>query len=387
MTTRVLFYVQHLLGIGHFSRASLICQKLVEQGADVKMVIGGTPVPGFPGPGVNAIYLPPLKAGCLHFNDLTDANGVKVDQHYLDNRRDQLLAVFDAFRPDVLVIEAFPFGRRQMRFELIPLLDKARQAEWKPVIAGSVRDIVQENKKPKRLRETVDTLNRYFDLLLVHGDPDFVPFGASFELANEISHLISYTGLVSAGVPELAGPTYDVVVSAGGGAAGRLIMQTAIRAQSITKLAGAKWLFLTGQHLAREVRDQLEAHRNPHITIQTHRTDFRALLAHAKLSISQAGYNTTADILRAKCSSVMIPFATGGETEQTRRADRLSALGLAVSVSEQGLTAAKLARIIDQSVAPPVSAKNVHEIGLNGAERSAEMLRNARNYMKKISSP
>jgi predicted glycosyltransferase len=55
---RVLFYVQHLLGIGHLARASRIARALTQDGFDVTMVTGGMPVPGFPGPNINHVALP-----------------------------------------------------------------------------------------------------------------------------------------------------------------------------------------------------------------------------------------------------------------------------------------------------------------------------------------
>ena len=56
---RVLFYVQHLLGIGHLARASRIAAALAADGFQVTAVLGGAPVPGFPGPGIGTLELPP----------------------------------------------------------------------------------------------------------------------------------------------------------------------------------------------------------------------------------------------------------------------------------------------------------------------------------------
>ncbi len=377
MKTRVLFYVQHLLGIGHLARASLICNGLIQQNFDVKMVMGGLPVEGFPGPGVDVNYLPVLKAGCFEFNELTDENGTVADQVYLDNRRDQLLSLFAKFQPEILIIEAFPFGRRQMRFELIPLLEAAKAADWKPLIAGSVRDILQQNKKTKRLWETVDTLKKYYDLLMVHGDPNFVKLDETFELADEIAPMTYYTGIVSSDIPALSGPAHEVIVSAGGGAAGELIMLATLEARPLTRYATAKWCFITGPHISERVRKKLLEHKSENISIETHRTDFRALLAQAQLSISQAGYNTTADILRARCPSVLVPFSAGGETEQTCRAQRLQALGLAQTVSEKGLTSEQFAEVINSAPNRGQASFTDVSILLDGAQRTAEILRKA----------
>ena len=379
---RVMFYVQHLLGIGHLARASLICDGLVDKGFEVTMVMGGMPVAGFPGKRVEVIYLPVLKAGCFQFNDLTDANGILVDEEYRNNRRDQLLAIFERVRPDILIIEAFPFGRRQMKFELIPLLEAAKSASWKPLVAGSVRDIVQEKKKLKRLKETVATVISYYDLLLVHGDPEFCALHETFELADQFEHLIKYTGIVSADIPPLTGPQYDVVVSAGGGAAGELIMSNALNARPLTCLSNANWCFLTGPNLSKKMQETLRHQANKKLTIETHRTDFRAMLAHARLSISQAGYNTTADILRAKCPNVLVPFSLGGETEQTRRVARLSERGLALSIAEENINPKALAHVIDQAFERSWRVFDDIKFDLKGASQSAEILLSALQLKK-----
>ena len=45
---KVMFYVQHLLGIGHLVRASRIATALADAGHDVTVISGGMPVSGFP---------------------------------------------------------------------------------------------------------------------------------------------------------------------------------------------------------------------------------------------------------------------------------------------------------------------------------------------------
>jgi predicted glycosyltransferase len=372
---KVLFYVQHLLGIGHLARASLICQALETKGFTVKLVMGGVPVKGVPDKNLDIAQLPPLKAGCIRFNDLADEHGQTVDQKYLDGRRDLLLSIFDDFAPDIVVIEAFPFGRRAMRFELLPLLERISEMKNKPFVAGSVRDILQEKKRPDRLQETVDILNRHFDALMVHGDARFARLAESFQMADKISIPIEYTGVVSAQIPPLTGKAFDVVVSAGGGVTGFLLMKNAVKAIALTSLAGASWCFLTGQNLPDAERCQLEKDLPDNVTVATHRADFRAMLGEAKLSVSQAGYNTTADILRAQCRSVLIPFAQEIETEQANRAAKLVQMGRVEVVLEEGLTPAGLAKAIDRAMASNQLASDL-PIDLEGASNTAKFLRN-----------
>ena len=49
------------------------------------------------------------------FSHLLDENGRRFGEADKEARRDRLLALFDTTQPDVVLIEAFPFGRRQMR--------------------------------------------------------------------------------------------------------------------------------------------------------------------------------------------------------------------------------------------------------------------------------
>jgi predicted glycosyltransferase len=350
MSVSVLVYVQHLLGIGHLVRASLIADAIRRAGLRVKLVLGGPSVAGFPAEGLETVALPPLKAGPEGFSQLVDLAGRPVGQAYLDQRRDRLLAAFDGLRPDIVLIEAFPFGRRQMRFELEPLLERAMRAAWAPLVACSLRDIVQEGRKAGRDREAVETLRRCFDLVLVHGDPALMPLDASFPLAREIAPLIRYTGIVTGPVGALDGPGFDVVVSAGGGAAGASVMRASLGALPRSRLKGVRWGFLTGPNLPPDVVAELEAGLPANAIVASHRGDFRALLAHAGLSISQAGYNTAADVLSAGCRSIMVPFAEGGETEQARRAAALQRLGLVHVVDESALSPDSLAQAIDRAM-------------------------------------
>ena len=56
--------------------------------------------------------------------------------------------------------------------------------------------------------------------------------------------------------------------------------------------------------------------------------DFRARLAGAAVSISQAGYNTMIEAVKARTPTVVVPYETERETEQAMRARRFAERGL-----------------------------------------------------------
>jgi predicted glycosyltransferase len=369
---RAFFYVQHLLGIGHLARASRIARALAEDGFEVTVVTGGTPVTGFPGPLVHHVALPPITAGDAGFSGLADIDGNPVDDIFKENRKERLLTAFRQSQPDIVIIEAFPFGRRQVRFELLPLLDAIVAMDPKPLVVTSLRDILQERSKPGRDEETVALVKQYFDRVLVHGDPAFAKLEDTFPLAADITDKVIYTGLVAAPPPAQPTERFDVIISAGGGAVGNALIRAALEAaKSIGK--PLSWALITGPNLPQSDFDAISTDAPAHVSVYRFRPDFAGLLAGAQLSVSQAGYNTVCDILRAGCHALLIPFTAGGETEQTVRAERLEKLGLAHVLTEDDLSAGSMTCAIKAALA--ASARPPHSLDLDGAHRTAEILR------------
>ncbi|MEK1903273.1 MAG: glycosyltransferase [Rhizobium sp.] len=369
---RIFFYVQHLLGIGHIARASRIANALVKDGFEVTVVTGGLPVPGFPGEGVKTVELPPVVASNVGFSGLANADGKPADEEFLSNRRELLLKAFDEEKPDVVILEAFPFGRRQMRFELLPLLDAIEKASPRPKLLSSVRDILQENRKPGRDEETVKLVKDHFDAVLVHGDPDFVRLEDTFPLTAEIANRLRYTGLVAPPPAPEPSETFDIIASAGGGAVGLELIRAARDAAALMP-ADLRWLLITGPNLPAADFSALSEDAPANVTLVRFRKDFPSLLRGAKVSISQAGYNTVGDLLRTQCSSILIPFVADGETEQTVRAERLQTLGLAEILSEKALTLDDVKTAIERALAAPL--RPAVSLDLDGAAKSAAIIR------------
>jgi predicted glycosyltransferase len=71
--------------------------------------------------------------------------------------------------------------------------------------------------------------------------------------------------------------------------------------------------------------------------------DLVAELGTAGASVSQCGYNTALDIMRARVPALVVPFADGGEDEQTRRARRLQKLGAVRVLDPRDLNPSTLA--------------------------------------------
>lgn len=368
---RVFFYVQHLLGIGHLARASRIASALAARGLEVTVVTGGNPVPGFPGVDVKHVSLPPVLAGDKGFSGLADSDGNPVGDAFKERRRDLLIEAFLTCDPDIVVFEAFPFGRRQMRFELMPLLEVIEKKRPRPLVAASLRDILQERTKPGRAEETLDVVEAHFDLVLVHGDPAFARLEETFPYAAEIESKVAYTGLVAGPPPEPPVENFDILVSAGGGAVGKELIGAALQAAGLLPRE-LRWCLITGPNLPQSDYACFEAAAPDNVSLYRFRRDFASLLSGTRLSVSQAGYNTVCDIIRAGCASLLIPFVAGGETEQSTRAARLEKLGLAGVLPEAEVTPQRLARDVDAMLAR--GKPRIPPLDLDGAMKTAEIL-------------
>jgi len=375
---RVMFYVQHLLGIGHLRRAATLVRALDAAGLEVCLVSGGSVVPGLGIGGASFVQLPAVRAVDLFFKELVDEHDQPVDDAWKARRARALMQAWRDFAPQALLFELFPFGRRQMRFELLPLLEAAKQSPDRPLIACSVRDILVGQNKPGRNDEMLALVEQYFDHVLIHGDPNLISFDQTFPHAEKLGEAAHYTGYVvdTAEVP--VGPDCpghdEVIVSAGGGAVGEDLLKTAMAARAKSDAADAIWRVLVGYTVPegnfQDIADAAAKYGDG-IIVERARPDFTTLLANCRLSISQGGYNTVMETLHAKARAVVVPYAGGIETEQTLRARLLSEKGVLQIADEATLTADTLAATVNQALAGP-GARSMIDTG--GGPRTATYL-------------
>jgi len=379
VTAAVLFHVQHLLGIGHLQRSLRVAEALAHDGIAVTLVGGGAPAALPRDSSIRFIQLTPVRALDARF-ELVDSDGRPIDDALREERRSALLAAFAAARPDAVIVEGFPFARRAFGFELDPLIAAVRAARPRPRLICSVRDIVVVRDDPLRHREIVERVRKDFDAVLVHGDPRFIPFDASFPAAPEIADRLIYTGYVSPPAPvaamdaEPAGGaanTDAVVVSAGGGAAGRALLRAALGARRSGCLAGLPWRLITGTNLPEADFAALCAEAPAGVVVERFRQNFNDLLRACRVSVSQAGYNTVLDILAARARAVLVPFAAARETEQLVRAERLAALGAVELVRESELSPESLGAAIERAASRRPATVS---LDTNGAANSARLI-------------
>ena len=368
---RVMIWVQHLMGIGHQRRAAAIACALAARGAEVVFVTGGAGPPEVDSDRVHVVALPAARAADAGYRALVDADGRQVDDAWRSHRRDLLLAAFAEHAPHVLVTETWPFGRRLLRFELEPLAERARAACCR--LVSSIRDVLQPPSKPSRARDAAERVLESYQAVLVHGDPAFVKLDASFPETDRIRDRIRYTGYVAAGRNPVAPPGVgegEVVVSAGGGVVAHRLADTAlVAARSDPRL---RWRILVGPNAGAAALARWRRSAPGNAIVEPNRADFVSVLSRARVSVSQAGYNTVTDLLATGARAVLVPFSADGEREQSIRARVLAESGLARVVDEERLTAETLLEAIRQAAAHPAPARR--RVRLDGAGESAEAI-------------
>ncbi len=236
----------------------------------------------------------------------------------LEVRRDMMLRELAAERPAALVVELFPFGRRKFERELLPLLEAAQARTPKPLVVCSLRDIlVQRGERQSEHDERACVIaDRYFDAVMVHADPAFARLDEFFRPLQPMRTPVHYTGFVAGSPTRRAGHlAKGILVSGGGGRFAGPLYLTAIEAYR--RLAPATGLTIVAGPLCDEPTWQrlvTTSRSHPSIRIRRSLTDLSALMAASRLSISQCGYNTALDIVRAGVTALVVPFADGGET-------------------------------------------------------------------------
>lgn len=337
-------------------RVVLIARAAAARGHAVTIVSGGMPVPHLDVGRARLVQLPPLRAADASFRRLLDDSGCDVDETWWAARGRALDAAVAEVDPEGVVVEQFPFGRRKLGRELIPMLERLRARPRRPVIAASVRDVLTAQADPARCDAMAAIARRLFDVVLVHGEPAVLPFGASFPRADAIADLIRYTGYVVAppSPPPADGTGSDeILVSAGGGAVALPLLRAALAAAGRTS---HRWRILVGGGIDEATFETLRSAAPANAIVERNRPDFPALLAACAVSVSQGGYNTVLEALTAGARPVIVPFATDGQTEQMQRAARLREMGWLATIEEDRLDAPALLGAVEAMLARPKGA-------------------------------
>ncbi|WP_298849678.1 glycosyltransferase [uncultured Ruegeria sp.] len=370
---KVMIVVTHLLGTGHLSRALTLGRAFRDDGHDVMVVTGGMSAPQLDSRGMTLFGLPPLRSDGTNFTRLLTESGVEADNAYHTARVTALVKAVESFQPQVLITELYPFGRRSLATEFDAALNAASALPKRPVILGSIRDILAPPSKPAKAERADDIVTHFYDGILVHSTESVTPLSVSWPVSERLAKRLHYTGFVA---PTLPQPHPDalgqgeILVSAGGGSVGQPIFRAAIEAAR--QMPNRRWRLLVGGTDAEARIDELSRQtEETSVILEPVRPDFRQMLPRAAASVSMCGYNTAMDILQSGTPAVFVPFDDGKEVEQGLRGQSLSGLSAIDVLESQALSGDALAQAVERVVADGPRAQQ--DFGFDGAAQTVRI--------------
>ncbi|MEL6816662.1 MAG: hypothetical protein AAFP03_17925, partial [Cyanobacteria bacterium J06598_3] len=310
---KIMIYCQHLAGMGHLVRCREIIRSLTPT-FDICFVSGGQMISAFDLPReVEVVQLPALwqkGAVLVPLDETRSLEDIKAQ------RKQMLLDVFDRFEPACLITECFPFSKMSMKYELSPLLKRAK-ASLRPVkIICSLRDLIMTQPLPaevkaRRADKVCRLINRFYDGVLFHADGSFQRLEDCFPRAGELACEIVYTGYVAQSPAKISAkkalPTPEdmaalndsspmIVVSAGGGRHGYPLLNAVMRASPLlaNQLPHQIYAF-AGPFMPEDGFRELQQAVSdlPNVTLRRYTPLLIDYLNKADLSVSLGGYNTT----------------------------------------------------------------------------------------------
>ncbi len=379
---KIAYYCQHVLGIGHYHRSLEICRALAKH-HQVTLIVGGPEV-RLESDAIGVYRLPGLQMDAT-FHNLAPTDSSTTLEEVREQRKQMLATFFARQSPEMFVVELYPFGRKSFRFELDPVLAAIRAGTLPPCRCYvSLRDILVERPTDREKFEerAIATLNRYFDGLLIHADPEIITLDETFGRVADIEIPRAYTGFVTSPPPgrsersrwrKRLGLDEDdrlVVVSIGGGNVGGELLSACCEAQrQLEGAARCHMQIFTGPYFAADAFAQLEHRLPPRTTLSRFSHTFPAWLQAADLSISMAGYNTCMNIVQAGVPALVLPFAEN--REQLLRARRLAKKAPISILSPTALAPQPLSAAIWEHCHKP---RHENTINLDGAQASRRIL-------------
>jgi predicted glycosyltransferase len=242
----------------------------------------------------------------------------------------------------------------------------------------SLRDILVRGRSDQSEHDdrAAATANRFFDAVLVHGDPRLARLEETFRPRTPLRVPVHYTGFVvpQREVPAWTSRTGPLLVSAGGGRFGGPLLRAALEAQpAIAAHTALRLRLVAGPFLPEPEWRELERDARGRDGVELVRAvpDLAAELVDARASLSQCGYNTALDLLRSRVPALVAPFAAPGEDEQTRRATLLAEAGAVRVLSPAELAPEPLAAALAATLRR--RPRRV-ELALDGASRTRDLV-------------
>ena len=379
---KIILYCQYVWGMGHLFRSLELARAF--SGHDVILIAGGREVDVDLPEHVTLVRLPGLYMD-EQFTTLIaeDANqSVESIQH---QRREILISLFERHRPDVFMIELYPFGRTVFGFELEPLLELINKGRFGNIkVVCSLRDILVEKRKQEFYEERViNMLHTHFNLLLIHSDDQLLSLDETFSRMDDIWIPVVYTGFVAPKADPAAGRQLRqelgigsheklIVASAGGGRSGFALLSCILDAHSsMTQNVSLRVEMFAGPFRDPDEFKKLTAKAVNGVRIRYYTKRFLDYLSAADLSVSLAGYNTCMNLMAARVPALIYPYSK--QQEQPLRVSKIKRFIPMKILRDKDIEPAIISRYINEMLLESRPAEGL-PINMDGAANTARYL-------------
>ncbi len=256
---------------------------------------------------------------------LFSESGLPIDEVFQIRCKIAMEAV-TRLRPDIVLIEHFPFGRHGFVPELLPFVEWLKTNVPTCRVIGSARDIPRPRSLTQHQARLFHRAAGLFDRLLVHGDSTF--FSVEKVCGIQETTRLDYTGFIAPPRPCIRNRAAPWLLDLAGGWSGEALFAAIATASSTASVPLRTVVGWHNTHFD-------EKNANGSITVIRDRSKSEAGALDARLAITRAGYNTVVEILLSDVPAILIPHHDSDE--QRLRAHIVSGLRRAPTVSEPDL--------------------------------------------------
>jgi predicted glycosyltransferase len=381
---RVLMYSHDTIGLGHMRRNSAIAARIVASNprASVLMLVGSPSGLFFDlPPGVDYIKLPSLAKVA---REVWRPQSLRITSGEVLAMRSGLIErAVDTFKPHVFLVDHEANG---VWNELNPALELLRRSNPETRIILGLRDILDEPSQTLQSwskRGTTQTIQRFYDDILVYGDEALFPTREAYGLDKLVPGHVHSCGYVTNVDSAAKKPKKDgsakkrIVVAGGGGRDAFPLLAAAVEAlRAMPEHERPHADIIAGPLMDSDLFVPLDQ-SSAAVGINFHRThpNVPGLLASADLFVTMGGYNSVVEAIAVGCPTLVVP-RVGPSAEQRMRADCMKAKGLVSVLNAHDADVPGLRAALKSLLQKPLK-KSGAAINFKGAEFAADFIAQA----------